>query len=734
MYASMAAAAVKWSSATGQSIDEVATNFRKIAKDPVNAVRELDQQLNFLTATQYEEIRALQARGDSQRAAIAAEEAYATTISQRADQIKQNLGGLETAWNSISGAAKRAWDSMLDIGRQESPEQQLATAYKALASLNKQGENSIVGNANSGASALDTAFKASTEKAAKAAIDSLSAGANAATTEIERLGKQLEDLDKQRAAAIACGVYGEQQQTDYAKARAGYEKQIADIREREAKKNGPRPGRVSSRGVSEAENTFARLYGQYDPAAQAARALAKEQGQLDLAFSKGKISQEEYGMALAQASLNYAAAIKGAQGLTQAEQYRAQLERQLSAQRSEYSIAAAGVGMGDQQTQRMQQRVQLEQQANERILQLRTELANATTEKQRQDLQAQIDLEQEYLPKRLEALQSGFAQYDAAISSPLNGWNAALANFQTSAANVAGQTQALFSGAFGSIQTSVGSAFEAMTLGGQTFGQSVTNVTRSLFGGVVNSLGQMAAQWGVNQAMQLVFGQTSAAVAAQQIAQAGAVTAAETSGAAAVATAKVAADGVTTASSLAATATVETAQVAAAGTTLAAWLPAALVASVGSFGAAAIVGGTALLAAFALFKGFSTGGYVSGAVTGTSDSIPARLSDGEFVVNAKATKRNRELLEAINSNERVSFASESVSVNAVQARGQQPSQPAQVNLTVKLVEDSSRAGTVQQTTRDDGSLEVEAFVADIYGGGERAQALESAYGLRRQGT
>ncbi|MNO00911.1 hypothetical protein D3C81_2209120 [compost metagenome] len=73
-------------------------------------------------------------------------------------------------------------------------------------------------------------------------------------------------------------------------------------------------------------------------------------------------------------------------------------------------------------------------------------------------------------------------------------------------------------------------------------------------------------------------------------------------------------------------------------------------------------------------------------------------------------------------------------MNAIQARGQQQIQPAQVNLTVKLVEDSSRAGTVQQTTRDDGSLEVEAFVADIYGGGERAQALESAYGLRRQGT
>lgn len=443
------------------------------------------------------------------------------------------------------------------------------------------------------------------------------------------------------------------------------EQQLRDMLDRLDGNTETKPGKTGaglSSKLNEAQTAFDNLYKAAQPAKFALQEYVERQSQLELLLSEGKITQQQYNEALAQSSINYAEAIKGAQGLTQDEQYRAQLERQLATQRSEYSIAAAGVGMGDQQTQRMQQRVQLEQQTNDRILQLRTELANATTEKQRQELQGQIDLEQEYLPKRLAALQTGFAQYNAAVSDSMNGWNAALANLQASATNVAGQTQALFQGAFSNIQSSVGSAFEGMALDGKTFGESLSQVTRSVFGGVINSLGQMAAQWATNQAMQLVFGQTSAAVAAQQIAQVGAVTAAETAGAATVASAKVAADGVATASSLAATATTTTAQVAAAGTTMTAWLPAALVASVGTFGAAAIVGGTALLAAFAMFKGFSTGGYVSGSGTGTSDSIPARLSNGEFVVNAKATSRNRELLEAINSNERVSFASENLSV------------------------------------------------------------------------
>jgi len=49
---------------------------------------------------------------------------------------------------------------------------------------------------------------------------------------------------------------------------------------------------------------------------------------------------------------------------------------------------------------------------------------------------------------------------------------------------------------------------------------------------------------------------------------------------------------------------------------------------------------------------FAEGGQVSGPGTGTSDSIVARLSDGEFIVNAAATQRHLPLLHAINDNNR----------------------------------------------------------------------------------
>jgi hypothetical protein len=46
---------------------------------------------------------------------------------------------------------------------------------------------------------------------------------------------------------------------------------------------------------------------------------------------------------------------------------------------------------------------------------------------------------------------------------------------------------------------------------------------------------------------------------------------------------------------------------------------------------------------------FASGGFVSGPGSNRSDSVPARLSNGEFVVNAGATRKHRDLLEAINN-------------------------------------------------------------------------------------
>jgi lambda family phage tail tape measure protein len=52
----------------------------------------------------------------------------------------------------------------------------------------------------------------------------------------------------------------------------------------------------------------------------------------------------------------------------------------------------------------------------------------------------------------------------------------------------------------------------------------------------------------------------------------------------------------------------------------------------------------------------ATGGHITGPGTGTSDSIPAMLSNGEYVINAAATKKYRGLLDSVNSGNLSHFA------------------------------------------------------------------------------
>ncbi|NEV03846.1 tape measure protein [Achromobacter xylosoxidans] len=66
------------------------------------------------------------------------------------------------------------------------------------------------------------------------------------------------------------------------------------------------------------------------------------------------------------------------------------------------------------------------------------------------------------------------------------------------------------------------------------------------------------------------------------------------------------------------------------------------------------------------------------------------------------------------------------------ATGQGESTQGWPMVNVNLIEDRSRAGEVTQT-RDGQFLTVDAFVADIRGGGEMSQAIESTYGTTRQG-
>lgn len=207
--------------------------------------------------------------------------------------------------------------------------------------------------------------------------------------------------------------------------------------------------------LKEAETAYQQLKKVYDPVGAAADEYQKQVKGLDLMLKENQITSEEYGKAIASLADQFNSAVQASTGLTQAMKYQADLERQLAIARQQADAAADAVGMGDKAADRAQARLALEQDNNNKILALRDELATASTEKQRQELEKQIALRQEYGAKLVQVQEDTFVKIDAAQSDWTNGASAALENYLDSAADVAGQTQELFSNAFGNLEDGI---------------------------------------------------------------------------------------------------------------------------------------------------------------------------------------------------------------------------------------------------------------------------------------
>lgn len=107
--------------------------------------------------------------------------------------------------------------------------------------------------------------------------------------------------------------------------------------------------------------------------------------------------------------------------------------------------------------------------------------------------------------------------------------------------------------------------------------------------------------------------------------------------------------------------------------------------------------------------GFPDGGLLRGPGTGKSDSMLIRASNGEFVVNAEATSRNRALLEAINSGRALATARQHVPA-APRGTG---SMPAAGTAMVKVWFDftgvsDSMARAIRDTVKVEGNGDVQA--------------------------
>lgn len=136
-------AAIALQRSLGVEIDKTVASFNALGKDPLQAAIKLNEQYSFLTLKTYEQIKALMEQRRVGEAAAVAQEAFAEVAIRRSAEMEKNLGTLQRAWRGVGDAAKSAWDFMLNLGRPDTLEQQLAAVEAALAAPMRRGGSTL---------------------------------------------------------------------------------------------------------------------------------------------------------------------------------------------------------------------------------------------------------------------------------------------------------------------------------------------------------------------------------------------------------------------------------------------------------------------------------------------------------------------------------------------------------------------------------------------------------------
>lgn len=524
-------AVVNMSKATGQSTDQFVSDFEKIAESPLNALNSLNDKYHFLTLETYRRIKSLQDEGNEQEASRIALETYAQTMNNRASDIRQNLGDIETAWIALKGAATSAWDAMLNVGRESSLEQKLAVAKKAVSdAASNNGLGNGMWNTYSVNYATDQG-SAQSEVNVLQSVISLQNDLNGAKAKGQEENKEaikaqqyVNELTKDTLTNAQKRTKEQEKLTraikDGAKISADEEKKLrANIDEKYKDPKTPKTKAyrddAGQRLLMQLQEQQATLVAQentdFKIGAQQ-QALIKWEQQLSDLKSKGTLTADQKSL-LANADIltkqyqqNAALErqIETREKLLALDKARADIMRTIANRESQYATDElfAGGGLSQYEQQQYTQRLSLEQSYNDKISQLRQQRASATTEIAREEIDQEIQLQQQALQTELSNYDSHMQKMNQLHGSFTAGASRAWQEYQDSAANVSGMSEQLFTNAFGNMEDAL---VNFVVTGKASFKDFATSV--------ISDLARIAARQALVGLGSSIFGSLSGAAA-----------------------------------------------------------------------------------------------------------------------------------------------------------------------------------------------------------------------------
>lgn len=435
--------------AVGQSVDETIKQFQKLKEDPVRAVTELDKSLHFLTATQLEQIMTLQEQGKEQDAAKIAMESYANSMQERSQQIKDNLGYLESAWEGVKEMASGAWDAMLNIGRERTLDQQIREYEEKLVEFQVNAASKGIHFNNTGQTADDLRYELGILKEKKYQRDIEAARENGERQAEEREKEKLKVRDELQNRYANKKIRREQELAKLESKKWALTKEEFETYEKEIKRK-----HADSRTPKTPKGKEYRPdYGtRADESAN--EALVSLQSQLKVLKEHKTvadvISAERKKLWDMEAKISVIEEARSTRKLTNDEQ--ALLAKKESVLASQRSLAIVGdeVELQKQHNRELDRQLKRVEEINARSRAL--ELGAGKSDRM---YQRDIALEQAKSPKEIKALEDYYSKEDSLRSNWEAGIKKGLAEFQDQAtniyANVAQISQSAFQGMSNSI-------------------------------------------------------------------------------------------------------------------------------------------------------------------------------------------------------------------------------------------------------------------------------------------
>lgn len=505
-------AALRYASATGQAVGDVAKQFTDLAKDPLGATLKLNEGMNYLTTSTYEQIKALVEQGRNTEAANLAQKAYADTLNERTPEIVANLGLFESGWKKITSAAKGAWDFVLNIGRDVGPEQQLATVQAAIAKA-QAARNGVAGNTGL-AMTLDGEIKRLREQESilQSHTRELARGVTVRAEQAAQVKAQVE-WDKEAQKTLSAQAKLEQ---DIARIRnlgraakkseAEIEAQILALREKQTKPNGS----AGPRADAELATLQARLaeLRRWQDALAAGQPLedTRTAGEKQLAVVREKLAATTNAAERAQLQLREAAL----QSIIPLEELQDIEKRRAAFAKDQAAVEQRGLNDAAQRTQALEREVEQQLQAYQAIGLSREQLAELAATRY-EDAAATADQNAQY-QRQFNENEAMAQQYEAQAKALRQ-----LANLkrgtavQETAIEQAKQTQTAWQQTAKSIEDSLTDALMRGFEKGKDFGEELKNeldrmfksmvlrpIIQAVVGGAtgLGSLGAMAGQGG----------------------------------------------------------------------------------------------------------------------------------------------------------------------------------------------------------------------------------------------